>query len=134
MARALFWRMKANGQIVIGISSYQEFPGKITNPFDDRHTTPADWEIYKATDGWLHCFRSKDNSSMQPLSLHAGFASLDSFVALKDSLPAAAANVDISNAVVAVTKNLFCLLLQLLLNSREQQTLREHVFVSDKQA
>ena len=49
--------MKANGQIVIGISSYQEFPGKITNPFDDRHTTEADWEIYKATDGWLHCFR-----------------------------------------------------------------------------
>ena len=58
MARALFWRMKANGQIVIGISSYQEFPGQITNPFDDRHTTEADWEIYKACDGWLHCFRS----------------------------------------------------------------------------
>lgn len=57
MARAMFWRMKANGQVVIGISSYQEFPGQITNPFDDRHTTEADWEIYKATDGWLHCFR-----------------------------------------------------------------------------
>ena len=67
MARALFWRMKANGQIVIGISSYQEFPGKITNPFDDRHTTEADWEIYKATDGWLHCFRYKDESCRQPL-------------------------------------------------------------------
>ena len=57
MARAMFWRMKANGQVVIGISSYQEFPGQITNPFDDRHTTEADWEIYLATDGWLHCFR-----------------------------------------------------------------------------
>ena len=57
MARAMFWRMKANGQVVIGISSYQEFPGQITNPFDDRHTTEADWDIYKATDGWLHCFR-----------------------------------------------------------------------------
>ncbi|DBB15087.1 TPA: hypothetical protein ACH3X3_004097 [Trebouxia sp. C0006] len=60
MARAMFWRMKANGQVVIGISSYQEFPGQITNPFDDRHTTEADWEIYKATDGWLHCFREPD--------------------------------------------------------------------------
>ena len=38
MARALFWRMKANGQIVLGISSYQEFPSRITNLFDDRHT------------------------------------------------------------------------------------------------
>ena len=68
MARALFWRMKANGQIVIGISSYQEFPGKITNPFDDRHTTEADWEIYKATDGWLHCFRYR-RSLPQPVLL-----------------------------------------------------------------
>lgn len=67
MARALFWRMKANGQIVIGISSYQEFPGRITNPFDDRHTTDADWEIYKATDGWLHCFRYTQPSVSQLL-------------------------------------------------------------------
>lgn len=58
MARALFWRLKANGQIVIGISSYQEFPGMITNPFDDRHVTEADMEIFGAVDGWLHCFRS----------------------------------------------------------------------------
>lgn len=57
MARALFWRLKANGQIVIGISSYQEFPGMITNPFDDRHVTEADLEIFGAVDGWLHCFR-----------------------------------------------------------------------------
>ena len=57
MARALFWRLKANGHIVIGISSYQDFPGNITNPFDDRHVTPADMEILRAVDGWLHCFR-----------------------------------------------------------------------------
>lgn len=56
-ARALFWRLKANGVIMMGISSYQEFPGAIRNPFDDRHTTAQDQAVYRAMDGWLHCFR-----------------------------------------------------------------------------
>lgn len=34
--RALFWRLKAAGHVVIGVSSYQEFPGNISNPHDDR--------------------------------------------------------------------------------------------------
>eukprot|EP00884_Botryococcus_braunii_P015920 jgi/Botrbrau1/3010/Bobra.0070s0008.1 len=60
-ARALFWRLKANGLIVVGISSYQEFPGQIVNPWDDRHTTPQDAAVYRAMDGWLHCFRDPDS-------------------------------------------------------------------------
>jgi hypothetical protein len=57
MARALFWRLKANGHIMMGISSYQEFPGHIMNPYDDRHVTDQDIAVYLAMDGWLHCFR-----------------------------------------------------------------------------
>ena len=57
LARAFFWRMKASGHIIIIITSYQEFPGIIVNPFDDRHTTPGDKTIHEAVDGYLHCFR-----------------------------------------------------------------------------
>ena len=57
LARAFFWRMKASGHIIIIITSYQEFPGIIVNPFDDRHTTPGDRTIHEAVDGYLHCFR-----------------------------------------------------------------------------
>lgn len=56
-ARAFFWRMKANGHIFVIITSYQEFPETIVNPYDDRHTTPGDKFIHAAVDGYLHCFR-----------------------------------------------------------------------------
>ncbi|CAL8470763.1 g10305 [Coccomyxa elongata] len=57
LARAFFWRLKANGHIIIIITSYQEFPGRIENPYDDRHTTPQDKMIHEAVDGYVHCFR-----------------------------------------------------------------------------
>jgi hypothetical protein len=56
-ARATFWRLKAKGHIMVGITSYQEFPGKILNPHDDRHTTKQDQVIHGAIEAWLHCFR-----------------------------------------------------------------------------
>ena len=56
-ARGLFWRLKAKGHIMVGITSYQEFPGSIRNPYDDRHTTKQDQVIHEAIDAWLHCFR-----------------------------------------------------------------------------
>ena len=56
-ARGLFFRLRERGHIVLGITSYQEYPGRITNPFDDRHTTDADDSILALLDGWLHCFR-----------------------------------------------------------------------------
>lgn len=34
--KGLYWRMKADGHIMIGISSYEWFPGNATNPFTDR--------------------------------------------------------------------------------------------------
>ncbi len=42
---------------MVGITSYQEFPGIIRNPFDDRHTTKQDDVIINSIDAWLHCFR-----------------------------------------------------------------------------
>lgn len=57
LARAFFWRLKTNGHIIIIITSYQEFPGGIENPYDDRHTTPQDRMIHEAVDGYVHCFR-----------------------------------------------------------------------------
>lgn len=56
-ARGLFWRLKAKGHIMVGITSYQEFPGRIMNPYDDRHTTKQDQVVINAIDAWLHCFR-----------------------------------------------------------------------------
>ena len=37
MERSTFWRLKANGHIMIGIASYMHFPGEIHNPANHRH-------------------------------------------------------------------------------------------------
>ena len=60
--------MKASGHIIIIITSYQEFPGSIVNPFDARHTTPGDKTIHEAVDGYLHCCRCamSDGSFLKP--------------------------------------------------------------------
>eukprot|EP01024_Parvocaulis_polyphysoides_P064145 TRINITY_DN7445_c0_g1_i1.p1 TRINITY_DN7445_c0_g1~~TRINITY_DN7445_c0_g1_i1.p1 ORF type:complete len:293 (-),score=27.80 TRINITY_DN7445_c0_g1_i1:265-1089(-) len=43
---------------MLGISSYEHFPGPIINPYDSRHSEHAsDYEIHHAMDGWMHCFR-----------------------------------------------------------------------------
>ena len=64
--RALFWRLKASGHILLGISSYQEFPGNISNPHDDRHVTPQDLALLSHVDGWLHCFRKERAARVVP--------------------------------------------------------------------
>ena len=64
--RALFWRLKAAGHIVLGVSSYQEFPGPISNPHDDRHVTPGDRTLLANVDGWLHCFRPAVAAAVLP--------------------------------------------------------------------
>ena len=66
-ARGLFWRLKAKGHIMVGITSYQEFPGIIRNPFDDRHTTEQDDVIINSIDAWLHCFRRADMQTIDCL-------------------------------------------------------------------
>jgi len=57
--KALFWRLKANGHVMLGISSYEFFPGNATDPLTDRkpQQNPEDKETYAAMDGWLHCFQ-----------------------------------------------------------------------------
>lgn len=49
---------------MVGITSYQEFPGSIMNPFDDRHTTQQDQVVISAIDAWLHCFRQVSLSQL----------------------------------------------------------------------
>jgi hypothetical protein len=64
--RALFWRLKAAGHILLGVSSYQEFPGAISNPHDDRHVTAGDRALLAHVDGWLHCFRPAAAAAVLP--------------------------------------------------------------------
>ena len=55
--KKLYESYKSQGLPMIGVSSYQEFPGEILNPFEDPYykTHPMDYEAM--TSGWLHCFR-----------------------------------------------------------------------------
>ena len=64
--RALFWRLKASGHVLLGVSSYQEFPGDISNPHDDRHVTAQDLALLSHVDGWLHCFRPERAARVIP--------------------------------------------------------------------
>lgn len=64
--RALFWRLKASGHVLLGVSSYQEFPGDISNPHDDRHVTRQDLALLSHVDGWLHCFRAERAARVIP--------------------------------------------------------------------
>jgi hypothetical protein len=40
-----------------GISSYLEFPDKITNPFEDRFHEQRNHDYLKMVNTWIHCFR-----------------------------------------------------------------------------
>jgi len=55
--QALFWRLKADGHIMLGVASYEFFPGNATDPITDRNTQGKDKRMFAAVDGWLHCFR-----------------------------------------------------------------------------
>jgi len=58
--KGLFWRLKADGHIMIGVTSYEFFPGNATNPYTDRSPQeryPEDKQIYASLDGYAHCFR-----------------------------------------------------------------------------
>ena len=53
-------QLKKNGNIFIGITSYSEFPSKITNPhdrFSDVNDIAWKYNYSDLVDGWLHCFR-----------------------------------------------------------------------------
>lgn len=65
-----------NGIHFIGMSSYCEFPGIISNPYDILHDPNNDawkWNYFKMVKGWCHCFKQPSkfipNSSKLPLVL-----------------------------------------------------------------
>ncbi len=55
---------KAKGVHFLGMSSYCEFPGIVSNPHDVLHDPNLDawskYNYYELTRGWCHCFREPD--------------------------------------------------------------------------
>jgi hypothetical protein len=56
---------KAKGCHFLGLSSYSEFPGPISNPHDILHDSNnkawTDYDYFKLTRGWLSCFNEENN-------------------------------------------------------------------------
>jgi hypothetical protein len=44
----------------MGISSYSEFPGKLSNPYEDRYHEKQNHDYQSMVKTWLHCFREPD--------------------------------------------------------------------------
>jgi hypothetical protein len=53
----LYKTYKKQGLSFCGISSYQNFPDKILNPFEDRYHEKEGHNYTKMVKAWLHCFR-----------------------------------------------------------------------------
>lgn len=77
---------KKNGIMFLGMSSYCEFPGIISNPHDILHDPNIDaWKKYNyfdLTEGWCHCFREpnkyiKNNKKPITLISESDFAKYD---------------------------------------------------------
>lgn len=56
---------KVKGVHFLGLSSYSEFPGEISNPHDLLHDRNNDawtkYDYFQLTRGWLSCFREENN-------------------------------------------------------------------------
>ena len=56
---------KAKGCHFLGLSSYSEFPGPVSNPHDILHDTKnkawTDYNYFELTRGWLSCFSEENN-------------------------------------------------------------------------
>jgi len=57
---------KAKGCHFLGLSSYSEFPGPVSNPHDILHDPKnkawTDYNYFELTRGWLSCFREENNA------------------------------------------------------------------------
>lgn len=55
---------KSKGVHFLGMSSYCEFPGLVSNPHDILHDPKLDawtkYNYFELTEGWCHCFRNPD--------------------------------------------------------------------------
>jgi len=57
----LYDHLKNRGHEFIGISSYSEFPGKLTNPYEDMYSINNNITYEDKVKTWLHCFRNPEN-------------------------------------------------------------------------
>ena len=76
---------RKDGFVVLGITSYNEFP-KITSNKHDVLNNPSekawtDYDYMKIADGWLHCFRNPDDYITSPKLLlsESDFCNTDTF-------------------------------------------------------
>jgi len=57
---------KSKGCHFLGLSSYSEFPGPVSNPHDILHDPKnkawTDYDYFTLTRGWLSCFRDENNA------------------------------------------------------------------------
>jgi hypothetical protein len=77
---------KKKGVLFLGMSSYCEFPGIVSNPHDILHNPEDDawkkYNYYELTEGWCHCFRNPekyitDQNIPQVLISESDFANYD---------------------------------------------------------
>ena len=63
-AKELYNKIKSNYEFIVGLSSYQNFPGNIVCPFENRPPrTDADRFIITSNQdvsAWCHCFMQPD--------------------------------------------------------------------------
>jgi hypothetical protein len=52
-----YLKLKEKGYHFFGSTSYLEFPGKITNPHEDKYYTTHEDDYLKMCKGWVHCLR-----------------------------------------------------------------------------
>ena len=58
--RDTFLELKNRGVKVIGFTHYQNFPGEIDNPFEDKYWTKNKFDYVSNCDGWCYCHRDPD--------------------------------------------------------------------------
>ena len=64
--------------IILGISSYLEFPNMVTNPFEDFTENYKKYKYKEITEGWIHGFKNPQNYF--PSSMPLLFASESDFI------------------------------------------------------
>jgi len=83
-------KYKEDGILFLGISSYSEFPGKITNPHDvlnDPQHKAYSYDYFKLTRGWLSVFHEEMNKKIFPMDLPRIQMGESNFAKFKTHLP-----------------------------------------------
>ena len=83
-------KFKGEGMQFLGLSSYSEFPGKITNPHDvlnDPNHKAYSYDYFKLTRGWLTVFRENINQQIFPNNFPRIQCGESDFAKFKTHLP-----------------------------------------------